>query len=292
MAYPDISAVDWFDTTDQVPTLSQLQAYDVVIQWTNSGWSYGAALGDVLADYVDAGGKVVVSTFDWQSGSWDLSGRFVTQQYSPLLSTGYGEGDHYAPAYLGTYNASNPIMQGVTSAYDVYRDYTSLTPGATLVASWDDGENLVATKACVVAINSYPGPYYQWGGYTSQMVTMYHNAVDCLMTSCGGGPTYDLSFLDDPGRSSLCINSTSGSYLWNILKGTGAGTGYTGTGKVTNTAALLSLISAAGNPQCINFYYRKTSKAAIGTFVSGRVVSSLFDSNTTNDPPCGGGVGR
>jgi len=45
------------------PTLQQLSAYNTVVAYTNSPPSDPAALGDVLADYVDAGGCVVVATY-------------------------------------------------------------------------------------------------------------------------------------------------------------------------------------------------------------------------------------
>lgn len=59
-SYGDLGAVDLFDEREATPTLSQLQAYDVVVTWSgiypSEIFVNAAALGDVLADYVDWGG--------------------------------------------------------------------------------------------------------------------------------------------------------------------------------------------------------------------------------------------
>ena len=96
---------------------------------------------------------------------------------------------------------------------------------------------------------------------------------------------YNYSFLDDQGRSKLCVNSGSGVYLWTILTGTGAGTSYTGTAKVTNTASYFSLAMLPGATQFISLTFNKSGKTATGAFRSGTVTSNLYDSNTANDPP-------
>jgi len=102
-------------------------------------------------------------------------------------------------------------------------------------------------------------------------------------TATGGG--YDYAFLDDQGRSKLCVNSATGAYTWSILTGTGAGSSFSGTAKVTSTAAMLSLSTVPGDTKYITLSYNKTSKTASGTFRTGTTVSSLYDANAANDPP-------
>ena len=52
---------------DPTPTLATLQQYSAVLVYSNCAFNNSAALGDVLADYVDGGGHVVVATFSfWQ----------------------------------------------------------------------------------------------------------------------------------------------------------------------------------------------------------------------------------
>jgi len=59
MAFGDLGTVTAYDAGYGTPTLDELLDYDVVITWNNYGYADAYALGDVLADYVDEGGKVI-----------------------------------------------------------------------------------------------------------------------------------------------------------------------------------------------------------------------------------------
>src|SRR3954454_4053485 len=52
--------VDTIDAGSTTPTLAQLLAYKSVLVWADSGFSDSTTLGNNLADYVDAGGGVVI----------------------------------------------------------------------------------------------------------------------------------------------------------------------------------------------------------------------------------------
>ena len=198
-AYPDIEGVDVYDARTSTPSLTFLQGYDVVITWINYRFADRNAMGDVLADYVDGGNSVIQASFSWVDNyDWGMGGRFVTEYYSPFTSDNYG--NHFDYASLGAYNAGHPIMQGVSAALDYYRDYVSLTVGAELVASWSDGEEFIATKGQVVAINSYTGIYYEWSG---DIGIIFHNAVNYLML---GGDVPWLS--EDPTSGTLPVMGT------------------------------------------------------------------------------------
>lgn len=176
--YPDIVDVDYFDVQGDTPTLEGLSDYDVVLVWGNYGFADRYLMGDVLADYVDQGGTVIVSVFQWNysDGSYNLGGRFVTDGYSPFESL--DQGNHFTTANLGDYDELHLIMDGVTTVSDYYRDYVGLADGAELIASWDDGEEFVATKGNVVAINGYFGDNYNWSG---DMMTILHNSMVYLV---------------------------------------------------------------------------------------------------------------
>lgn len=156
---PQIAKVDWYDTSVSTPTLDELSAYDVVLTWTNYAHAAPTALGNVLADYIDGGGKVIFGVFSFYSTS-ELSGRIV--DYLPLLSADLG--NHYSAGSLEIVEPPHLIMRNVTTATDQYRDYTILAPEAELIARWDDGENFVAIKGNMIAINSYIGDYLLWEG--------------------------------------------------------------------------------------------------------------------------------
>jgi uncharacterized membrane protein len=178
-AYTDIGIVEYYDASIATPALSEILSYDVVVCWGNNAFADRNATGDVLADYVDAGGKVILTVFDWAGPTpWSLGGRLMTGGYTPLITN--NTDNRYADANLSWFDSAHPIMAGVTNATDNYRDYTTLAAGAQLLASWDDGENYVAVKGSVVAINSYLG--------TSRVATgdgplICHNAATFLMSS-------------------------------------------------------------------------------------------------------------
>jgi hypothetical protein len=128
-----------------VPTLAELQNYDVVITWSNVAWANAAAMGDVLADYVDGGGAVVVAVF--ANASIPLQGRWVSGGYEVIIGgSGQTQG---TVATLGTvHSPAHPIMQGVNSFSGGTQSFrptlTNLTPGSTAIADWSDGRVLVA----------------------------------------------------------------------------------------------------------------------------------------------------
>ncbi len=278
LGYADIAAVDFYPLNSSLPTLSQLQAYNVVICWTDYTAVDPVAAGNLLADYVDVGGKVVISTFAFYGGSqWALAGRIMTDAYSPLLP---GDGSHYSWANLGTYNASHPIMQGITALGDYYRDYTVLSTGATLVASWDDGENLVATKGCIVGIDLYPGPSYD---FTGDVIPLYHNTVNFLMGGCAAS-LYDRSFLDDYGRSRVCVNTKTGDWQYTVLSGLWKGS-YTGKSSISKTSDRWTFRSLAGSPRLMLLTYYPQMFRATASLGGSDFVSQLSDRSTKDDPP-------
>jgi hypothetical protein len=59
LAEAGVTAADLFDALAGTPTLAQLQAYNVVVPFSNSGFLDATTLGNNLADYVDGGGVVV-----------------------------------------------------------------------------------------------------------------------------------------------------------------------------------------------------------------------------------------
>jgi predicted ester cyclase len=170
---PDIASVDVFNAALGTPTLDLLMNYDAVLTWTNNQPYDREAFGNVLADYVDQGGGVVIGAFAFSGTSWwGIGGRIMDPSYTPLASQ--NSGNHYSSASMEIVNPSHPIMNGVTTATDVYRDYTMLTDGSELVARWNDGENFVAAKGNIVGVNSYFGDHYQYSGDVPAIV---HNSL-------------------------------------------------------------------------------------------------------------------
>jgi len=170
-AFGDISYVDLYDARNGTPTLEELSNYDAVVVWSNYQFYDSWGMGDVLADYADQGGGVVLHQFCFGSG-WDLQGR-IMNEYSPFSAGGITYMDHY----LGDYDDSHPLMADVSYVFDVYVSAVSVINDGVVVASWDDGTPFVGYNPNnnVVAINAYVGDSRQFDG---DMITITHNALN------------------------------------------------------------------------------------------------------------------
>ena len=188
LAESSVTQVDLFDAYGSTPTLAQLQQYDIVFAYSAYPWSDAVAMGDVLADYEDGGGVVVVGTFAWwDTGPWKLAGRWITGGYTPFNA---------ASQELLAYSAnitdpSHPLMQGVSDLGATFRNNLTLTSNATATAIWLDGPPAVAYKTnnmrTAVGLNAYLGA---GGGnlYSGDWARVIVNAGRWLL-NCQATPT-------------------------------------------------------------------------------------------------------
>ncbi|MEO0078161.1 MAG: S8 family peptidase, partial [candidate division WOR-3 bacterium] len=177
-------SVDYFDGQTGTPTLQQLQAYDAVGAHSNYTYQSPSGLGDVLADYVDAGGGVVLANFSYTSG-WAMAGRIMTGAYATISP---GANTHLNSS-LGWYNPGHPIMAGVSSVQDQYMASGTFVSTAESVARWNDGRPYVAVSANqkVAGTNMYPG-IYNTPSRQGDWALVIHNA---LMFVSGGATGID-----------------------------------------------------------------------------------------------------
>src|SRR5215472_15247562 len=142
------------------PTLAQLEQYNIVVPFSNNPYSDPVGMGNVLADYADAGGIVVGLNFDWFGPPFGLDGRWMTGGYTPF---NYPGPTNFTTSCLGTYDTSHPLMQGISagSLCAFFRHTLTLAPGAVSVAMYQDSQQLVAYKVnnghTGVGINAYLG---------------------------------------------------------------------------------------------------------------------------------------
>lgn len=157
-----VAWVDVYDVRAATPSLADLQRYDSVMVWANYPFGDPVAMGDVLADYVDAGGAVVLNSV-WNS-RFDVAGRIVSDGYAPL-TTGAAMLSGDGPFVLVPNKASHPLLSDVATfdgGTGSWRTATTLTAGSLLVATWSSPgrEPLVATKSQptgrVVGLNFAP----------------------------------------------------------------------------------------------------------------------------------------
>ncbi|MTI22476.1 choice-of-anchor D domain-containing protein [Fulvivirga sp. RKSG066] len=168
-------------------SLADLTPFDVVMttnntQWLASGSVDPAVVGDLLADYIDQGGKVVANCFAYDYDAWSLAGRFIDEQYGPFTGT---TTDFFGSTSLGTVHApDHPIMDGVVSIGNDYLwQNPSLAPGATHLADWNDGNVFAAANDNVVALNILPSDGNGIPGWSGDLPTLYHNAIVWLSGS-------------------------------------------------------------------------------------------------------------
>ena len=214
LAEPGVTGVDLFDAFSGTPTLQQLQQYNIVYAFSNNGWFDATAMGNVLADYQDAGGIVVVSTFAWDNrGPWLLAGRWITDGYSPYNSTSQ---TNFTSNTANITQPGHPLMQGVSSLTSFFRDGVTLTGGAASVAVWTDGPPAVSyqthTGTTAVGINAYLGSNPQ--NFSGDWGRVIVNAGRWLLNCQGVSPTPTSTPTATPTGSPSC--TPSGAKIYNI----------------------------------------------------------------------------
>lgn len=141
---------------EPTPTLAQLQAYTSVLVYSDTSFADSVALGNVLADYVDGGGQVVIATFSLNDEA--ALGRFESEGYLPVTR---GSQVGFNAGTLVAVDGGSRILQGVSAfngGISGYAASITLNAGAQLVATWNDADAtpLIAVKGSVTALNFYP----------------------------------------------------------------------------------------------------------------------------------------
>lgn len=197
-AFPDVEAVDVWDA-NIVPSLNDLMAYEAVILGDNCSFVDPVGLGNVLADYVDAGGglTVTIATF---VGGWQIMGRLADEGYVPF-NLGFVSGD----GVLGSFDPTHPIMQGVQSAegFLIVSDLT-IAAGAEEIAAWNTGAPFVATKGTVAGVNIFVAETGFWSG---DIPLILHNSA-LWSSGAAGFVSADPTSGSIPAGASLDITVT------------------------------------------------------------------------------------
>jgi subtilisin-like proprotein convertase family protein len=147
-------------TPAPVPSLATLRQYNAILAYSNARFMDAAAFGNVLADYLDSGGGVVLAT-DAFSPDYGIAGRLQTAGYLPLTMGSA----LFSPAHLSLAMdlPGDPLLQSVRSldsGANSFHNSVSLGVGATLVAHWNNGSPLIARKQLgdsrIVGLNFWP----------------------------------------------------------------------------------------------------------------------------------------
>jgi subtilisin family serine protease len=186
-------------------TTTQLLAYEVVVVTNNFKWSDAGAdmntIGNRLADYIDAGGKVVVANFAYDWDEWDLGGRFMSGNYGPFTRSVQPDISGYHS--LGTvYQPSHPVLSGITNLNSgSLKQKVGIAAGAAWLADWNTAPALpmVAVKPNVVGLNvllSFGDGSHNWSG---QWPALLNNSIHWLLNRPTGGDLTWVSLIAPSG---------------------------------------------------------------------------------------------
>ena len=180
-------ACDYYDARFGTPSLALLSNYDCILTWANYGYYDNVAMGDVLADYVDAGyGKVILGQWCLPTAGNFLAGR-IMDEYSPATATSYTFGGTYSGD--GVDCVHNSVYAPV-SAYDAdFRDDCTLVGDAVSDGTFTDGYLAVAwlPERPVYYSPGNTGASYSTGDWvelTANMCRCFFGCGDPLSGDC------------------------------------------------------------------------------------------------------------
>jgi hypothetical protein len=170
----EFASVAVWDASGQPPTDEWLAQFPGVVVWNDLPWPDPVAMGDVLADFVDGGGALVIAGNSFSAGT-ELGGLLVSRNMLPM-SVGTPSapgGDLGIVPVTGFEWPRIPGVQGHEALYgvNVFEGGDSyqgagvvVTADAVRIADWTNGEVAVAVldtpagRGRVVGLNVYPVP--------------------------------------------------------------------------------------------------------------------------------------
>ncbi|MEZ0230703.1 MAG: hypothetical protein ACAI25_18925 [Planctomycetota bacterium] len=181
----DLMGTNAFSTIDVLnarfvnPTLATLKTYDIVLTWTGYGvYANSTDFGNNLADFYDAGGRVVVTMFGY---NWGLNGRWSAQGYN-LIQNGSFPGTTVTSHSLVAVEAASPLLAGVTSFSEstptgLFNEHSTaqIRNGGIVVANWNTGNPFiirgVKNGRARVDLNIYLSARDEFGYYNAVWTT-------------------------------------------------------------------------------------------------------------------------
>jgi carboxypeptidase family protein len=168
------------------PSLGSLRSFDAIVLYENGSYDHATAVGDRIAQYVNAGGNLIIGSFYWQNrsdGGYGHPGWGALEGMDVLGSSG---GTRYAQGSVGSLS-EHPITDGV-APFSVPRWWGGVSGGGNVVATWSDGTPLAAYSIHaggqrVVAISAFPG---LMGSADGELAKLWGNAV--RWAASAGGP--------------------------------------------------------------------------------------------------------
>lgn len=199
------TSVDTFDAYSSTPALSAISGYGYVLVWTNAPPNDPVALGNLLANYYDLGGKrLVISTYSF-GAQWAITGRVMTGNYVGLTTATNGTVSGSLVAVV----PGDPIFNGINLSNVVYFwngnfAHPGLAPGATLLATDGSGIDMIARSANgVMNVNLYPNLSPDNTQFFALMASILKNGGTAVSSVPAIGPVAGLVLIAGLGLLAL-----------------------------------------------------------------------------------------
>jgi len=155
-------------------SLSDLASYNAVLVWTSYPFSNPENIGNVLKEYVDSGGGLVIATYSF-SKDWGIQGGILEPNYSPFLPGNYSNVSGVLDLN-SLIDSNHYIFNGINESpvfwVNKYSTNPILNEGAGVLAKDTIGNNVVGVNADgnVVGIAIYPERLTQGNSYAKLLI--------------------------------------------------------------------------------------------------------------------------
>jgi len=149
-------------------TTTDLLPYNAVLVWSKFPFTAPDNVGNVLKEYVDNGGGIVLASYCFFEGELQIDGNILNDGYSPFLPSGLSSvgqfiriSDQTDPEHFLFSGIQEIDIDGRNPAYRIDESKGSdpdLKTDGILLATDSQGRNVVASNELgnVVAVNMYP----------------------------------------------------------------------------------------------------------------------------------------
>ena len=177
--------VDRYDCGSGTPTNAHLSGYQaVLIIYSSTPLANPGSLGDKMANFADAGGRVVEADFDFNPAG-TMGGRWARDDYS-AFDLGAGAPTHNGPMQYVEDLPTSPLLDSVGTFKGgpvSYHLNVRLNDGAILVAHWADDAStpLEGDGPHSIALNFKPPASDDHDGFWDESTdgtTLLANALD------------------------------------------------------------------------------------------------------------------
>ena len=165
--FPEGTEFQTMSLVNSVPSLEELMQFDAVLIYTVAFTAHGDSIGDVMADYVDQGGAVVMCLYSMRGGQDNIGGRLVDAAgYAPLKPGGRSDDSRSDDRLIDLDSIEFPMhtifhgidLKSITYPGERYYATPRVDETAVLLAKDTAGANAVAINAAgnIIGLNIWP----------------------------------------------------------------------------------------------------------------------------------------